>query len=160
MRHTGWHGTGILSLCVEWQMRQESFSPALLFCSSNEDSLSWQNVFEFVHSYNGGTHFQYFMGDGAKSIMKAWSEVTHTFSLLKISIFIIKQQQMHYCKFHNKCIIAFIVKKIFICCEFLTKHMKTFTFYFFSFINFTWVLIMGFIIFVPFQNLNHKLYNL
>ena len=82
-------------------MRQESFSPALLFCSSNEDSLSWQNVFEFVHSYNGGTHFQYFMGNEAKSITKAWSEVTHTFSLLKISIFIIKQQQisqqMHYC---------------------------------------------------------------
>ena len=145
MRPTGWHGTGILSLCVEWQMRQESFSPALLFCSSNEDSLSWQNVFEFVHSYNGGTHFQYFMGNGAKSITKAWSEVTHTFSLLKISIFIIKQQpisqQMHYCIY---------CEKKFICCKFLTKHMKTFTFYFFSFINFTWFWIMGFIIFVPF----------
>ena len=87
------------------------FFPCFAVLSSNEDSLSWQNVFEFVHSYNGGTHFQYFMGDGAKSITKAWSEVTHTFSLLKISIFIIKQQQisqqMHYCIY---------CEKKFICC--------------------------------------------
>ena len=87
------------------------FFPCFAVLSSNEDSLSWQNVFEFVHSYNGGTHFQYFMGNGAKSITKAWSEVTHTFSLLKISIFIIKQQQisqqMHYCIY---------CEKKFICC--------------------------------------------
>ena len=94
-------------------MRQGSFSPALLFCSSNEDSLSWQNVFEFVHSYTGGTHFQYFMGDGAKSITKAWSEVTHTFSLLKISILVES--------FSNKfCIEDFIVpisnKKLMLIC--------------------------------------------
>ena len=81
----GWHGTGILSLCVEWQTRQES--PCFAILSSHEDSLSWRKVLEFVHSYNGGTHFKYFMGDGAKSIMRAWSEVTLTFSFILKSYF-------------------------------------------------------------------------
>ena len=58
------------------------FFPCFAVLSSHEDSLSWRKVFEFVHSYNGGTHFKYFMGDGAKSITKAWSEVTFTFSFI------------------------------------------------------------------------------
>ena len=63
------------------------FFPCFAVLSSHEDSLSWRKVFEFVHSYNGGTHFKYFMGDGAKSIMRAWSEVTLTFSFILKSYF-------------------------------------------------------------------------
>ena len=68
------------------------FFPCFAVLSSHEDSLSWRKVFEFVHSYNGGTHFKYFMGDGAKSITKAWSEVTFTFTF----------HQKHYCTFCGK----------------------------------------------------------
>ena len=43
--------------------------------STHEDVKNWKNVFEFVHSYAEGNHFKFFMGDGAKAITRAWSEV-------------------------------------------------------------------------------------
>ena len=61
------------------------FFPCFAVLSSHEDYISWRSVFEFVHSYNGGSHFKYFMGDGAKAIKKGWSEVTFIFLYYSIT---------------------------------------------------------------------------
>ena len=52
------------------------FFPTFAVLSSHEDVENWKTVFQFVHSYAGGSHFKFFMGDGAKAITRAWSEVT------------------------------------------------------------------------------------
>ena len=49
------------------------FYGTMTVLSSHEDSAAWSEVYQFIH--DTGSHFQYFMADGAKAITKAQEKV-------------------------------------------------------------------------------------